>query len=135
MIRRPPNATRTDTLFPYTTLFRSLHSRSSARTPHLYDNVGAVEQRSRVGLRYRSRSQWLFIELGEFPSPVSSPACGKDGLDFFEWHRRNLIVERRVGRNPGLGKQIAARRQQEMKSRGEVKRVAVRGDMGGGRHY
>src|SRR3546814_15781609 len=50
--------------------------------------------------------------LGEFPSPVSSPACGKDGLDFFEWHRRNLIVERREGSNPGPGKQIAARRQQ-----------------------
>src|SRR3546814_8787069 len=27
MIRRPPRSTRTDTLFPYTTLFRSLVSR------------------------------------------------------------------------------------------------------------
>src|SRR3546814_8289224 len=27
MIRRPPRSTRTDTLFPYTTLFRSNHSR------------------------------------------------------------------------------------------------------------
>src|SRR3546814_5828250 len=27
MIRRPPRSTRTDTLFPYTTLFRSLQSR------------------------------------------------------------------------------------------------------------
>src|SRR3546814_17585725 len=27
MIRRPPRSTRTDTLFPYTTLFRSLESR------------------------------------------------------------------------------------------------------------
>src|SRR3546814_2444104 len=27
MIRRPPRSTRTDTLFPYTTLFRSLPSR------------------------------------------------------------------------------------------------------------
>src|SRR3546814_5088103 len=26
MIRRPPRATRTDTLFPYTTLFRSAHT-------------------------------------------------------------------------------------------------------------
>src|SRR3546814_9746527 len=26
MIRRPPRSTRTDTLLPYTTLFRSLHS-------------------------------------------------------------------------------------------------------------
>src|SRR3546814_6786751 len=29
MIRRPPRSTRTDTLFPYTTLFRSDHGRSS----------------------------------------------------------------------------------------------------------
>src|SRR3546814_21131987 len=27
MIRRPPRSTRTDTLFPYTTLFRSAHRR------------------------------------------------------------------------------------------------------------
>src|SRR3546814_4265664 len=36
MIRRPPRSTRTDTLFPYTTLFRSPWSRPSAirtRTP------------------------------------------------------------------------------------------------------
>src|SRR3546814_16142237 len=31
MIRRPPRSTRTDTLFPYTTLFRSLEE--LARTP------------------------------------------------------------------------------------------------------
>src|SRR3546814_7896504 len=29
MIRRPPRSTRTATLFPYTTLFRSLHARAS----------------------------------------------------------------------------------------------------------
>src|SRR3546814_20162918 len=32
MIRRPPRSTRTDTLFPYTTLFRSLHIMPNA--PH-----------------------------------------------------------------------------------------------------
>src|SRR3546814_19385681 len=32
MIRRPPRSTRTDTLFPYTTLFRSLR-RPSLRSP------------------------------------------------------------------------------------------------------
>src|SRR3546814_2691196 len=31
MIRRPPRSTRTDTLFPYTTLFRSATSSASAR--------------------------------------------------------------------------------------------------------
>src|SRR3546814_1820704 len=30
MIRRPPRSTRTDTLFPYTTLFRSLTARHPA---------------------------------------------------------------------------------------------------------
>src|SRR3546814_5211248 len=32
MIRRPPRSTRTDTLFPYTTLFRSCSARSKALT-------------------------------------------------------------------------------------------------------
>src|SRR3546814_13290474 len=31
MIRRPPRSTLTDTLFPYTTLFRSLHLQHQAR--------------------------------------------------------------------------------------------------------
>src|SRR3546814_9305960 len=33
MIRRPPRSTRTDTLFPYTTLFRS-RTRRRARNPY-----------------------------------------------------------------------------------------------------
>src|SRR3546814_6753114 len=32
MIRRPPRSTRTDTLFPYTTLFRSSHETYPSRT-------------------------------------------------------------------------------------------------------
>src|SRR3546814_19931831 len=35
MIRRPPRSTRTDTLFPYTTLFRS---------PFLFPNIAKEEQ-------------------------------------------------------------------------------------------
>src|SRR3546814_3123788 len=31
MIRRPPRSTRTDTLFPYTTLFRSVRCRSACK--------------------------------------------------------------------------------------------------------
>src|SRR3546814_20174022 len=33
MIRRPPRSTRTDTLFPYTTLFRSAWQRRAERSP------------------------------------------------------------------------------------------------------
>src|SRR3546814_5659464 len=35
MIRRPPRSTRTDTLFPYTTLFRSPHSRMKPWPPKI----------------------------------------------------------------------------------------------------
>src|SRR3546814_3426689 len=35
MIRRPPRSTRTDTLFPYTTLFRSLLSGTGKDDVHL----------------------------------------------------------------------------------------------------
>src|SRR3546814_7055369 len=35
MIRRPPRSTRTDTLFPYTTLFRSEPGEGVGKVPHL----------------------------------------------------------------------------------------------------
>src|SRR3546814_15439591 len=38
MIRRPPRSTRTDTLFPYTTLFRSISSLNYWRT-NLFDTM------------------------------------------------------------------------------------------------
>src|SRR3546814_1382755 len=34
MRRRPPRSTRTDTLFPYTTLFRSVHAQLGAADRH-----------------------------------------------------------------------------------------------------
>src|SRR3546814_20537882 len=45
MIRRPPRSTRTDTLFPYTTLFRSaVHRPAAGEKP-----VSAVAARARPG--------------------------------------------------------------------------------------
>src|SRR3546814_8133072 len=43
MIRRPPRSTRTDTLFPYTTLFRSRNGRVLlvSRAPESFDDVNA----------------------------------------------------------------------------------------------
>src|SRR3546814_2423333 len=43
MIRRPPGSTRTDTLFPYTTLFRSLLLRTAS---HIAMNAQQLEERS-----------------------------------------------------------------------------------------
>src|SRR3546814_8835452 len=50
MVRRPPRSTRTDTLFPYTTLFRSRGSPPRA-SPHLRF---AHAKRSREGGRGRT---------------------------------------------------------------------------------
>src|SRR3546814_6390623 len=43
MIRRPPRSTRTDTLFPYTTLFRSAHGADGLAGIATDDRPGAVE--------------------------------------------------------------------------------------------
>src|SRR3546814_18748214 len=55
MIRRPPRSTRTDTLFPYTTLFRSLRRRQasandgwlSSRSSEIRTRQSAVSQATR----------------------------------------------------------------------------------------
>src|SRR3546814_1796627 len=48
MIRRPPRSTRTDTLFPYTTLFRSLQDGDDAVRLHA-DIVQPGNERAKVG--------------------------------------------------------------------------------------
>src|SRR3546814_3527162 len=44
MIRRPPISTRTDTLFPYTTLFRSLAVNPMGKVPAIVHNGKAVTE-------------------------------------------------------------------------------------------
>src|SRR3546814_4954438 len=44
MIRRPPRSTRTDTLFPYTTLFRSAHA-VAENHPEVYLIVLLIDER------------------------------------------------------------------------------------------
>src|SRR3546814_10550283 len=68
MIRRPPISTRTDTLFPYTTLFRS-HQRGQADYPGRRSRGGPAPGRwpQPVGqprlYRYRGRSEEHTSEL------------------------------------------------------------------------
>src|SRR3546814_20417826 len=68
MIRRPPRSTRTDTLFPYTTLFRSAERcpdvrrdpRSERRSPgHAYLPAyrGQEERRSGEGIQDRKSTR------------------------------------------------------------------------------
>src|SRR3546814_6200743 len=47
MIRRPPSSTRTDTLFPYTTLFRSARSTQGFHDRPVAGGRGALDRRRR----------------------------------------------------------------------------------------
>src|SRR3546814_7435906 len=62
MIRRPPRSTRTDTLFPYTTLFRSLDAREAGRRLGVrYLLEGSVRV---TGQRVRVTGQLIDAESG-----------------------------------------------------------------------
>src|SRR3546814_10520489 len=50
MIRRPPRATRTDTLFPYTTLFRSMFEKRDQIIDIIVEIEGAIGQRHQLGV-------------------------------------------------------------------------------------
>src|SRR3546814_12394300 len=56
MIRRPPRSTRTDTLFPYTTLFRSCERRARDRQAVVLDRV----EYAQAGVRGIARKQEHF---------------------------------------------------------------------------
>src|SRR3546814_10043518 len=60
MIRRPPRSTRTDTLFPYTTLFRSI-DRANDTQYGLGGSVWGsdVERAIEVGARLNVGTSWI----------------------------------------------------------------------------
>src|SRR3546814_6532064 len=66
MIRRPPRSTRTDTLFPYTTLFRSPHGLSDLRAQtqmHTRQDQARETLGTRGGARQDARSEEHTSEL------------------------------------------------------------------------
>src|SRR3546814_1931024 len=75
MIRRPPRSTRTDTLFPYTTLFRSPRrpAAAAADIDHLLPGNIGCSREQRCADRFDHALET--VELGEpacarFPRPV-----------------------------------------------------------------
>src|SRR3546814_12609184 len=80
MIRRPPRSTRTDTLFPYTTLFRSDDLRHQPRP------VDAVHRRQRdLAPRLFVAEQSLHHRLR-----IVEAAVDRDIVDVGGEHRRHL---------------------------------------------
>src|SRR3546814_6960591 len=91
MIRRPPRSTRTDTLFPYTTLFRSLLARREAIE-------AAAPATRRTYLRFAD-GDWSGCNLFHFASPRAAAA-----IDLWRHveadRKRPWRIVRRLG--PGL---------------------------------
>src|SRR3546814_2600813 len=72
MIRRPPRSTRTDTLFPYTTLFRSSVVRSLNHLHLSLDIVFYLFSRSQRKRRMERSSQWNLPRSEEHTSELQS---------------------------------------------------------------
>src|SRR3546814_14252407 len=87
MIRRPPRATRTDTLFPYTTLFRSRGKRPGpeAKWPDVL--VAALAERGDVEQAYAQWRRFAGFPAGRAPGDLFNP--GFEDLPAgppFNWH-------------------------------------------------
>src|SRR3546814_2902421 len=101
MIRRPPRSTRTDTLFPYTTLFRSPQFRRSAsparflpayrqaqgRHPRQLEAWRGCDHRALGRRRGSARTLPRRLEGGE---ALSSRGAATDRLT---WGRRRMFFE------------------------------------------
>src|SRR3546814_20623338 len=75
MIRRPPRSTRTDTLFPYTTLFRSDHAITT--DPLLLDEIEIL--RGPVATRFGGSAGNGAINLIDSKVPKALPVGGLFG--------------------------------------------------------
>src|SRR3546814_8870968 len=82
MIRRPPKSTRTDTLFPYTTLFRSILSQQIFVDDIIPDEVAPPQQ----------------VEGHGNVAAVQIPFCRK------RFHKLDLLVIDKKAEIPSLGK-------------------------------
>src|SRR3546814_4737763 len=81
MIRRPPRSTRTDTLFPYTTLFRSLPPVREAPLLDRSPQPGDVP----------ANQVLLELPLDRLPFVLRQAGIGQ--------HRRQVVLQHPVGRS------------------------------------
>src|SRR3546814_9259436 len=83
MIRRPPRSTRTDTLFPYTTLFRSLRLQPQSGVGRPLPFHRAFQRADRQGLRSQLQAHGRF-EVRHFDLRASRQ-CGRGAV--WQWIR------------------------------------------------
>src|SRR3546814_16021870 len=116
MIRRPPRSTRTDTLFPYTTLFRSSRRLRSDRGGGVFHF-----QRAHRGLTgFYSDMETRAGDPGAFArfdlTRVPSPAFVADAPKF----PANLALRRHIGDESGAGVPAAPKSPDERRGGKEI---------------
>src|SRR3546814_9739234 len=82
MIRRPPRSTRTDTLFPYTTLFRSTGGMMDALLPTLYFGHPIVGTRGRFTPEraFELMERYQVTNTFLFPTALNNHYRSKDDM-------------------------------------------------------
>src|SRR3546814_19140802 len=121
MIRLPPRATRTDTLFPYTTRFRSVRHGGSARAAAPDAEHGRAW---RAGLDAARHGQGQGGDGERRGRRTDTSAHGGDGRLDDSKGSREARGDQRPAQDP---------HRQERKSGVSGKRVTARVDLGGGR--
>src|SRR3546814_17314983 len=128
MIRRPPRSTRTDTLFPYTTLFRSIRlfillivavlagcATQNSQNPYASakKTYTAAETSRTIDLTHPPRDMWDRIRRG-FAIPNLNSELTERWTDYYASHPESVllmsqragkylyhIVAEQIGRAPG----------------------------------
>src|SRR3546814_690759 len=101
MIRRPPRSTRTDTLLPYTTLFRS-HTRLPFAEGSVENIIGVVQARDIVSAQFRGQ----FLDLRQLMRRAEVVPDQLDAMDALDHLRRAevpmLLVHDEYGHFEGI---------------------------------
>src|SRR3546814_2036508 len=93
MIRRPPRSTRTDTLFPYTTLFRSIHER---RFSGLVEMLAGDHRVIPIEYFPARIGSWIScLVMAEGGNPIARSPCGQSngGSGEAKLYARRKILE------------------------------------------
>src|SRR3546814_17778686 len=100
MIRRPPRSTRTDTLFPYTTLFRSA---SRYKASQESSKTGGANQRYDVvkgtaELFERDRATYGLCSSSQSENQSRRTPCDRFCERTSRCHHRRQAAQRQIGR-------------------------------------
>src|SRR3546814_11828822 len=109
MIRRPPRSTRTDTLFPYTTLFRSRAGAALFPVRRLRDRA---RRRRRISTPADQRAELRPLQNLRYQGPDAEHRLGHAG------RRRRAQLPEHVSLRDDLRRLLAGRQRRAMFSRG-----------------